>query len=360
MTGKDYALESDSDKKEIAVPSLTYRPPQPKKLSPAIGLVGCGGITKHHLQAYRDAGWDVVAMYNRSEEALKARSDEFYPEATLYNDINELLAHPGLNVVDLAAPPTVRAEHIALACKAGKHILSQKPLAESLEEARRLTELTEAAGVKAAVNQNGRWAPYFAWMQAAVRAGSIGDVNSVSMTLNWDHSWTQGTPFENIQHLILYDFGIHWFDQTAQFFHQKKALEVYAANAPSALQTMSPPLLASATIRYERGLATLQFNGHSTCGTEECITVCGTQGTLRSRGEPCSATTVELHTPEGVARPQLEGAWFNDGFRGTMGELLSAIEEDREPQNSFRNNLQSLELCFAALESSETGQVVRL
>jgi len=47
-----------------------------------------------------------------------------------------------------------------------------------------------------------------------------------------------------------------------------------------------------------------------------------------------------------------------DGFRGTMGELLCAIEEDREPRNSARNNLQSLALCFAALASADSGEPV--
>ena len=54
----------------------------------------------------------------------------------------------------------------------------------------------------------------------------------------------------------------------------------------------------------------------------------------------------------------LEGCWFESGFQGTIGELLCAIEEDREPSHSARNNLKSLELCFAALESANTGRAV--
>jgi hypothetical protein len=52
----------------------------------------------------------------------------------------------------------------------------------------------------------------------------------------------------------------------------------------------------------------------------------------------------------------LRGNWFPDGFHGTMAELLRAIEEDREPANSAENNLQSLALCFAAVQSAETNQ----
>src|SRR4029079_17535866 len=52
------------------------------------------------------------------------------------------------------------------------------------------------------------------------------------------------------------------------------------------------------------------------------------------------------------------GSWFPDGFHGTMGELLSAIEEKREPTNSARNNLDSLALCFAAVASADRGEPV--
>ena len=66
--------------------------------------------------------------------------------------------------------------------------------------------------------------------------------------------------------------------------------------------------------------------------------------------------TVTLYTKRGVAKPKLRGTWFPDGFHATMAELLRSIEQDREPQNSARNNLPSLALCFAAVESADAGQ----
>jgi predicted dehydrogenase len=69
---------------------------------------------------------------------------------------------------------------------------------------------------------------------------------------------------------------------------------------------------------------------------------------------------VTLTTAEGVARPRLEGTWFNDGFRGAMGALLVAIEDDTEPTNGAEENLDSLALAFAAIQSRRTGQPVRV
>ena len=86
--------------------------------------------------------------------------------------------------------------------------------------------------------------------------------------------------------------------------------------------------------------------------------VAGSRGTALSTGPDLKRQTITLYTSEGHATPKLHGCWFPDGFHGTMGELLSAIEEDREPTHSARNNLRTLELCFAAVASAERHQPV--
>src|SRR4029078_6678751 len=85
----------------------------------------------------------------------------------------------------------------------------------------------------------------------------------------------------------------------------------------------------------------------------------GSEGAIRSAGPSTDYQRLELTTPEGLARPRLKGAWFPDGFHGTMAELLSAIAENREPSNSARNNLASLSLCFGAVASAERGEAVK-
>ena len=90
-------------------------------------------------------------------------------------------------------------------------------------------------------------------------------------------------------------------------------------------------------------------------------TIVGTKGTLRSRGPGLNdQPQMEVHLEEGKAVVPLDGCWFENGFEGTMGELLCAIEEDRQPSNSARNNLRTLELVFAAVESADSGAVVRI
>jgi predicted dehydrogenase len=345
---------------QIVAPVVNYAPPMPKHYRPKIGLIGCGGITEHHLRAYRAAGWEVAALFNRHREKAEQRRAEFCPEAKVYSNVAELLALREIDVVDIATHPDVRGPLIEAALRAGKHVLSQKPFVLDLNEGTRLTELAQSCGVKLAINQNGRWAPYFYYLRQLVRSGLIGEVSSVNISINWDHTWTVGTAFAQVHHLVLYDFGIHWFDAVFSFFGGAKARSVYASVNAAPGQPMQPPLVATSIVTFPTGIASLDFNGFSRFGQQESCTIVGTQGTLRGVGGVCSIATVEVSTAAGTATTNLEGSWFPDGFRGAMGELLCAIEENREPENSAAANLKSLALCLGAMKSADEGRVIKL
>jgi predicted dehydrogenase len=356
MSKRNYALAANTVDRIIPAPRLPYQPRQPKSYRPKIGLIGCGGITESHLDAYRAAGWEVVALCSRTGETARHRRDEFYPGAEIYRDYQSLLERDDVDVVDIALHPKPRAAAIEAALDAGKHVLSQKPLVLDLDVGERLVALAARRGRKFAVNQNGRWSPYVSYAAHAIRAGLIGEVQTVSMNLNWDHTWIKGTPFEQVHHVVLYDFGIHWFDLAAHFFAGRKPLRVFAANAVALAQELKPPMIGSAVVEFENGTATINFDAHSRFGPQEAICITGSAGTIRARGPICAAHDLTLYTRRGCAKPDLVGKWFNDGFRGAMGELLCAIEENREPSNSARDNLRSLALCFAAVKSADTGK----
>ena len=294
-------------------------------------------------------------MSSRSRERAEARRVEFFPEAAVFTDWRELLAREDVRVADIATSPEVRGPIIEAALRAGKHVLSQKPLALSLDDGGRLADLADTLGLRLAVNQNGRWAPHFAWMHAAISAGLIGEVSSVDFAVHWDHHWICGTPFEDQPQLVLADFAIHWFDIATAFFGDRPARKIFAAAARSPGQRARPPFLAHACAEFDGGQATFAFNADTTFGQEDRTTIIGSRGTLRSTGPGLMEQRVALHTAEGVASPTLEGRWFPDGFHGAMAELLCAIEENREPLHSARANLRSLALCFAAVESAESG-----
>jgi predicted dehydrogenase len=182
-------------------------------------------------------------------------------------------------------------------------------------------------------------------------------VTGVHVEIRWNHGWIAGTSFEAMDDLILWDFGIHWFDFLASVIGDR-ARFVHATTARAAGQTARPPLLAEALVALDGGQASLVFDGATRYGARDSTSVVGANGVAFSQGPDLGHQAVELYTEAGVARPQLTGAWFNDGFAGAMGELLCAIEDDREPLNSARSNLSSLKLCQAALRSVRTGAPV--
>ncbi|MEX0744153.1 MAG: Gfo/Idh/MocA family oxidoreductase [Phycisphaeraceae bacterium] len=360
MSQTDYELNGGAGGEATTAPALAWRPPRPKAYRPRIGLVGCGGITKHHLAAYRGAGYDVVAMTDLQRDRADARRSEYFPDAEVLDSAAALFARDDIDVVDLAPHPAHRAPLLEQAIDAGKHVLSQKPFVTDLDFGERLVARAEQRGLKLAVNQNGRWAPHVSYMRQAIAAGLVGEVTSVDTAVHWNHNWVKGTPFDNIPHLVLYDFAVHWFDMLHCYTGGRPARRLHADVGPAAGQTARPPLLAQVQVSFEQAQASMQFRAAACHGASDRTVIVGTKGMLVSTGPNLNEQQVTLCTEAGTAVAELDGQWFDTGFDGTMSELACAIEEDREPANAGRDNLASLALCFAAMGSAERGQPVEV
>jgi predicted dehydrogenase len=245
------------------------------------------------------------------------------------------------------------------ALEAGHHVLSQKPFVRDLDIGRELIALADRKGLQLAVNQNGRWAPHLSYIREAVAANLIGAVTGVHVAIQWDHGWIAGTPFAEMEHVILDDFAVHWFDFLVSIIGDR-AESVFATATRAEGQTIPAPLLAQVLVAYPGGQASLIFDANAVHGASDTTTVVGTRGTLYSTGLDLGRQKVKLYTAEGVAQPVLHGQWFNDGFAGTMGALLCAVETGEEPVHSARGNLAVLRLCRAAIESARSGLAIRL
>lgn len=348
----------DATAREIPAPELPYLPRDPVAYRPAIGLIGCGNITGDHLKAYCSAGYRVVALCDIDRKQADKRRQEFFPEAELYEDYADLLRRDDIEVVDIATHPPIRPPIIAAAIHAGKHVLSQKPFVLDLDVGQRLVDLADQHGVYLAVNQNGRWAPHFSYIRQAIAAGLVGDVIGAHLSVHWDHGWVAGTEFENVKHLILYDYAIHWFDIVTCWLGDQPATRVYASAARTRTQSVRPSLVGQALIEFPAAQASLAFDGDTRFGSQDRTYVAGTRGSLSSVGPDNKVQRLTLLTAAGVAEPELAGSWFPDGFHGTMGELLCSIEEHRIPSINAADNLKSLALCFAAVASAERHEPV--
>ena len=326
--------------------------PSPRRKDWQIGVIGTGSISDSHLNAYATDGWHVAALWNRTRETAVAKRDALALTARVEKDWQQILADPAIDIVDITLHPEHRAPIIEAALKAGKHVLSQKPFVTNLGSGERLVALADDMGVKLAVNQNGRYAPHFQYMRDSVRNGKIGTLSSVHARVHWDHSWTAGTSFDDLEDLLLYDFGVHWFDFVASIAGDR-VQTVTATSTHAAGQANRTPLLAQALIRLDGGQASLAFDGFTRYGPVDVTTITGSDGTLHSTGPDLNTQNVTLINVQGIETPTLRGQWFDDGFRGTMGELMCAIEENREPLNGARENLTSLALTFAAVHARQ-------
>ena len=355
-----YGLSDVAPVPSVSAPLLDYRPPHPRAYRPRIGLIGAGGISEYHLRAYQRCGWEVVAIADRTLGKAEAHALTFAPGAFITTDYQAILARDDIDVIDATPHPGARLPIMEAALRAGKHVLSQKPFVFDLKDGERLVQLAASKQRRLAVNQNGRWAPHFSYMAAAVKAGIVGEVASIDFILHWDHTWTAGTSFEEIKHLLLLDFGVHWFDIATVFMGGVLPERVYASVQRTGFQTMKPPFLASVTADYTGAQVRFNFNAHVKHGQEDRTIIAGSKGTLRASGPGLNDQCVWLWTEAGECEVPLQGCWFESGFEGTMGELLCAIEDNREPANSAREALKSLRFCYAALQSADSQQPVTI
>lgn len=337
------------------LPPRTCRVHHPDR---GIGLVGCGQIAPHHLRAYRAAGYRVRALANPTIKKAEALRDEYYPGATVHHDHRALLEDPRIEVVDVTTHPDVRTPILRDCLDAGRHVLSQKPFVTDLATGVELCDLADSRGALLAVNQNGRFSPHYHWIVSAIRAGLIGEPRSMEVSIHWDHSWVAGTQFDTTEHLILFDFGIHWLDIATLAFSPDRALEVTAREYSIPDQRTRQPMGARASVRFSAGVAEFEFNGAHTGPPTDRTRVEGSEGVITSQGPDLQQQSVTL-TREGLTHsPELDGQWFDDGFHGSMAELLGAIDAGRSPSNSARNNLSTLALAFAACRSATEDQAV--
>jgi predicted dehydrogenase len=357
----DGAVDRDS-----ATPgALEFRPSFPHGYSPGVGIVGCGGIVKlAHLPAYQAYGVDVVGVYDPAPEATAGIQARFPVVRNVFAGLDELLAHPQIEVVDIATHPAVRLDLMRRAVAAGKHVLAQKPLALEVGAAQELVAEAERRGVQVAVNQNGRWAPAWRVATLLIEQGAVGDVSAVTHLYEHDFAWTLGTAFDEIEHLVIYDFSVHWIDITRCWLDGKTVAAVRALEyrTPAQPAEGKAPWGAWIVVDYEDGTsAAIRSVGSArTRRPGNPFWIHGTEGTIR--GSVRKGTDyVELERDGTATRYELEGEWLPDGFAGTIGELFSAIAEQREPFNSARHNLLTLQMTLAACRSAEqSGRPVAL
>ena len=332
-----------------------------------VAILGCGTIAQSaHLPAYEQHGVGVTGVWSRRMETTAEVRERFPFVGRVYATAEDLLADPAVRYVDLATGPEGRLTWIDAAVDAGKHVLTQKPLTLSADDLARLPEVlarAEAAGVRVAVNHNGRWAPPWRAATLLVRDGAIGQAVGVTHLHDKALPPLTGTPFDDVPHMLLTDYLLHWVDITRSWLEDGGAGPVTTVQAcdsrvPGQPEDARNPWSATLSLATASGAtATLRIAGNVVASEPGCpFWVHGTTGTLRGS---VLLDSDRLELDDGATRTSvpLHGAWFVDGFAAAMGELMCAVAEGREPENSATDAARSVALVLAARSSAERGGI---
>lgn len=295
-----------------------------------VGIVGAGGIGRVHAEAYaRQAECQIVAVADVDAERGQALAGQV--GATYVASLRELLADPRVQAVSVCLPHAFHADAVVAAAGAGKHILCEKPIATSLDDADRMIAATRAAGVKLMVGHTHRFYPEHRRAKHLVDDGSIGRLLFAN-----DVIWSGRDGDESLQWRgqvalngggIFMDNGIHAADRLRWWVGSE--VNWVAARTGRGRGLIEGEEHGTALLGFENGVtATLQ----EAIGTAQSAGACyvefvGTEGVMR------------VDTWQGLRLCRRGKAWevvevpkdWPKGFDAEIGEFLTAIREDRAP-----------------------------
>jgi predicted dehydrogenase len=362
---------------------LGHLPQLPRRRDWRIGCAGAGFIMADcHLVAYRNAGFNPVAIASRNPDTAKAVAAR-HAIPTIHADYAALLADPQVEILDVAVPPQNQPDLIREAVRLGRGrlrgILAQKPLAMSVKEAKAIVAACADAGIVLAVNQNMRFDQPIRAMKHLLTRGELGtpvfaciDMRAVPHWMPWAAGLPSLSTFVmSIHHL---DTFRYWFgtpdrvlastrpDPRTTFPHRdginlyilewddgKRASswdDVWSGPNEVVKSTSDSRVAADDAVR-------IRWRVEGTDGV-----AVGTIGWPKYPAkEPSTlAFRTRLRADEWVQSDWAE-VWFPDAFVGTMAQLLVAVEDGVEPVISGRDNVETVALCEAVFAAATQHRV---
>lgn len=343
--------------------------PLPERIDYGIGVIGCGGIVNYaHLPAYRRACFRVVACYDQDPAAAQRTASE-HAIARTAESVAEILNDPEIDIVDIAVTPWAQAAIAKDAIAAGKHVLCQKPLADTFRNALEVVELAQAAGIKVAVNQQMRWDAGIAVAKQLIDQGAIGIPADARIETSIRTPWHMWPWMANSPRLEIMYHSIHYQDALRYLCGDPVAVSSLHARWPDQPEVGETRTLTTFIYDDVRRV-TIDVNHHNWSedayarfrflGTEGIIE--GTLGLLYDypTGRVDTLRYASRQAPHDWHEAHLSTRWIPDAFVGPMASLMSAIQTGGEPLTSARDNLGTLQTVFAAYRSAEEGRVVPL
>lgn len=343
-----------------------------------IGLIGCGGITRAHVN-----GWNtvtdrarIVALADVSQAAMHERAAQIGYAVDMHNDFNDLLARSDIDAVDLALPHHLHRDAIVAAARAGKHIMTEKPLCLNLDEAADIKKAVKESGVimMAAHNQL-----FFPAVQQAKQMLMAGDLGKLFMVHSFDcGARRRPLPADKSQWgKPAAAFGDTWRADPAKMgggeyidtgYHPTYRLLFLAGEAPTEVTAMMGtyrlPLqeedTAEVLIKFGSGVIGHVFTSWAVRapGAQPLLfAVMGEAGQLWGTIDKLCYQPVGFQSPAVVEYP---GWNYEKSFAAEIDHFVQAVENKFEPLHSVDEATEVLRVIMAAYESTDANRIVTL
>ncbi len=333
-------------------------------------LVGCGAMSRAWLEAAAGIdGLEIVGLADLDLARAESRAASFgLRDAVLAADVKTLLARATPDLLFDVVAPAARYEIVSAALDAGCHVLSEKPMAETLDEARGLVARAARASRIHAVVQNRRYIGSVRRIARAIGSGMVGAVTSIHADFFLGPHF--GGFREEMEHVLLLDMAIHSFD-AMRCMAGLEAQGVYCREWNPQNSWYRQGSSAFALFDLENG-SVFTYRG-SWCaeglGTSwECAwRFVGVKGTLLWDGrddiriENAGSEREGLFAKVvGLAAPPLDPADRIGGHAGVMKDFVAAVRSGTTPETAGSDNVKSLAMALGAIDSSERGRRVEI
>lgn len=333
-------------------------------------LVGCGAMSKHWLDAARRIdGLAIAGLVDLDAERAKARAREYeLSNAVIGTSLDAVLDETKPDAVFDVVVPAARREVALSAFAHHCHLLTEKPLADSPENARAIVEAARGAGRVHAVVQNRRYVANVRRIRRFLDSGAIGKPTSIHAEFFIAPHF--GGFREEMHHVLLLDMAIHTFD-AARYMVAGEPASVYCQEWEPANSWYRQGSSASAV--FDLGGGKVFTYAGSWCADgfrtswEGSWRIVAERGSLLWDGHDGLKAEVVATGRDGIIDktqaievPALDPADRVGGHLGIIQDFMRAIETGTEPETRGADNIKSLAMVFGAIESAESGRRVAI
>jgi predicted dehydrogenase len=351
-------------------PAEAYTLELPRAPRPIV-ILGAGGIVRDaQLPAYRKARFRVAALCDVNEERARALAEEYEIPAVFASIPDAVAAAPTDAVFDIALVPDQFPAALE-ALPEGAAVLIQKPLGNSIAEARRLVEICHRKKLIAAVNTQLRFAPQVAGARALIASGAIGELFDLEIRISVNTPWEMFPFVFGMERLEFTMHSVHYMDLVRSFLGNPTSVSALTVGHPlkELASTRSVIVYRYADRPLRVIISTNHDHDYGGRFEESFIKWEGTKGAVRAQlgllldyptGGPDALDYALRDEPDAGWRPiPFEGSWFPDAFIGSMGALQRFVEGSVTTlPTSVDDVFDTMAVVEAAYESDEREGVV--